>query len=211
MKNKFIVVEGLENAGKTTACNIIIDILNKYGIKREKILLTREPGGTPIAESLRTIITNQKQQEHITKITELLVIYAARAQLLDNVIKPALKCGKWVISDRHNLSSHAYQGGGRQLNSDLIDELSYIVLGDFYPDITFYLDITPDICLQRLKIQGNLDRIEQESLDFFERTRNFYLKKIQQNDNIIFIDATQSLDRVVQNLKKYLLNWLKNQ
>ncbi|PPI86837.1 dTMP kinase [Candidatus Pantoea edessiphila] len=209
MQNKFITVEGLESSGKTTACSIIIKTLNEYGISKKNIVLTREPGGTPIAESLRYIIKKNTKKEFISDKAELLIMYAARVQLLENVIKPALNVGKWVISDRYDLSSQAYQGGGRQLDKNLIHHLKSMVLDDIYPNLTFYLDITPDICLRRLQKKGDLDRIEQESLSFFERTRNCYLDIVRKDNSIIFIDATKSLDTVIQNLKNSLFNWLK--
>ncbi|PPI88775.1 dTMP kinase [Candidatus Pantoea edessiphila] len=210
MNNKFIAIEGLEGAGKTTVCNFIAKILKERGIKNENIIITREPGGTQIAEYLRHLI-KKKTKERMLNKTELLIMYAARVQVVENIIKPALKSGKWVIGDRHNLSSKAYQGGGRQLGSKLINQLSHMILGDFHPDITFYLDITPDICLQRLKIRSDLDRIELESLKFFERTRNYYLKITKKDNNIVLIDATKSLNEVIQDLKFVLLKWIKKQ
>ncbi|MXP50999.1 dTMP kinase [Pantoea sp. SoEX] len=211
MKNKFITVEGLESAGKTTACSIIVKILHEYGINDKNIVLTREPGGTVIAEKLRNIIKNNNNEEHISYKTELLIIYAARVQLVENVIRPALSLGKWVISDRYDLSSQAYQGGGRKLGINMINKLHYMMLGTFCPDITFYLDITPDVCLKRLQKKGKLDRIEQESLAFFERTRNYYLKIIKNDDNIVFIDASQPKDKISIILKNFLIDWLKKQ
>ncbi|MBK4775353.1 dTMP kinase [Candidatus Pantoea edessiphila] len=210
MKNKFITIEGLESSGKTTACDIIVKTLNEYGIHNENIIITREPGGTPVGESLRNIIKD-RNNEHISYKTELLIMYAARVELIENVIKPALNIGQWVISDRHDLSSQAYQGGGRCLGLKMINKLRGMILGSFYPDLTFYLDITADICLKRLQIKGKLDRIEQESLHFFERTRNYYLKIIKQDNSIVLIDATQSLDKVRENLKNFLFDWLKKQ
>ncbi|MGP1931901.1 MAG: dTMP kinase, partial [Arsenophonus sp. ET-DL12-MAG3] len=118
MKSHYIVIEGLEGAGKTTIIKTIAEILSKIGVT--KIEFTREPGGTPLAEKLRQLIKNNIVNEKITNKAELLMIYAARIQLIENIIKPALKSGRWVIGDRHDLSSQAYQGGGRELSSKLI-------------------------------------------------------------------------------------------
>lgn len=137
-KGKFIVVEGLEGAGKSTSLETIIKTLNMLGISDPA--LTREPGGTPLAEKLRYLIKHETE-EPVTDKAELLMLYAARIQLVENVIKPALTEGKWVIGNSHDMSSQAYQGGGRQIDSNLINTLRTITLGDFEPDFTLYLDI----------------------------------------------------------------------
>ena len=206
MTGKFIVIEGLEGAGKTTAINTVARILKQSNI--EDLQFTREPGGTPIAEALRNIIKNGLEHEPLTDKAELLMLYAARIQLIDNVIKPALKIGKWVIGDRHDLSTQAYQGGGRQLDSVLIKTLQKQVLGDFKPDLTLYLDVDPKIGLMRAKSRGQLDRIEQQSILFFERTRQRYLELAMQDDTIVTIDASQSMDVVTQQIEDVLTAWL---
>lgn len=164
MLGKFIVIEGLEGAGKSSAHQNVVDCLTELGIK--DILCTREPGGTPLAEKLRQLI-KYEDQEPITDKAELLMLYAARVQLVENKIKPALFEGKWVVGDRHDLSSQAYQGGGRQMDKQLIATLKQAVLADFEPDFTLYLDIEPALGLTRARGRGALDRIEQQSLDFF--------------------------------------------
>lgn len=168
MTGKFIVIEGLEGAGKTTARQVIVDTLRENGIT--DLVYTREPGGTPLAEKLRTLIKDGIDGETVTDKAEVLMLYAARIQLVDNVIKPALARGQWVIGDRHDLSSQAYQGGGRGIDRKLMESLRDTVLGDFYPDFTLYLDLPPETGLARARSRGELDRIEQESLDFFRRT-----------------------------------------
>ncbi|VFP79909.1 dTMP kinase [Candidatus Erwinia haradaeae] len=209
MKGKFIVIEGLEGAGKTTSSYIVASLLRKYGINN--IICTREPGGTPLAEKLRTIITNDiTQKEHITHYTELLILYAARIQLVENVIKPALMRGTWVIGDRHTLSSQAYQGGGRGINHDFILHLQQEIMGNFIPDLTLYLDVTPEISLQRTKKRGQLDRIEKESLYFFTCVRNYYLTLVQTSNNIKTVDASQSQEKVTHNIKKIIQQWLQH-
>ncbi|RPD98119.1 dTMP kinase [Candidatus Pantoea deserta] len=209
MKSKFIVIEGLEGAGKTTARDAVVATLREQGI--EEMVFTREPGGTPLAEQLRVLVKQGIEGEQVTAKAELLMLYAARVQLVDTVIKPALARGAWVIGDRHDLSSQAYQGGGRGLDSALMRTLRDAVLGDFCPDLTLYLDVTPEIGLQRARARGELDRIEQESLRFFERTRERYLALAAEDSTILTIDATQSLDRVTQAIKATLTRWLEQQ
>ena len=153
-----------------------------------------------MAESLRTLVKQVQTSEVIAPQTELLLMYAARMQLLCNVIKPALAQGKWVLADRHDMSSRAYQGGGRQLDEAFINQLRTAVLGDLRPDLTLYLDIDPAIGLERARQRGELDRIEQEQLAFFQRTRQKYLQIAASEPNIVVIDAGQTLDQVQQSI-----------
>ena len=208
MTGKFIVIEGLEGAGKTTAINTVARILKQHYIS--DLQFTREPGGTPIAEALRNIIKNGLDNEPLTDKAELLMLYAARIQLVDNVIKPALKMGKWVIGDRHDLSTQAYQGGGRQIDQVFIETLQAQVLGDFKPDLTLYLDIAPELGLMRARSRGQLDRIEQQSLPFFERIRQRYLQLAQRDNTIVTIDANKSIEEVTTQIETILNSWLIN-
>lgn len=209
MKSKFIVIEGLEGAGKTTAREAVVEVLQQHGI--HEIVFTREPGGTPLAEQLRVLVKQGIEGEQVTDKAELLMLYAARVQLVENVIKPALARGAWVVGDRHDLSSQAYQGGGREMDAALMTTLRDAVLGDFRPDLTLYLDVTPEIGLQRARARGALDRIEQESLRFFERTRARYLVLAQADASIVTVDATQAIDEVTTSLKAALHRWLAGQ
>ncbi|QLK87625.1 dTMP kinase [Arsenophonus endosymbiont of Aphis craccivora] len=206
MKSRYIVIEGLEGAGKTTAIKTVVETLAKIGIT--EIDFTREPGGTPLAEKLRQLIKHGIAEEKVTDKAELLMLYAARIQLIENVIKPALAKGMWVIGDRHDLSSQAYQGGGRGLSAELMQVLRNTILDDFRPDLTLYLDIEPTLGLQRARDRGELDRIEKESLDFFERTRQRYLELAAEDDTIITIDANKSLEEVQKTIRQTLSNWL---
>ena len=209
MTGKFIVIEGLEGAGKTTARQVIVDTLRENGIT--DLVYTREPGGTPLAEKLRTLIKDGIDGETVTDKAEVLMLYAARIQLVDNVIKPAVARGQWVIGDRHDLSSQAYQGGGRGIDRKLMESLRDTVLGDFYPDFTLYLDLPPETGLARARSRGELDRIEQESLDFFRRTRARYLELAESDPRIVTVDASQSMDNVHQSIRTAVLNWLAQQ
>ena len=204
MAGKFIVIEGLEGAGKSTAHQCVVDTLKELGIN--DVVFTREPGGTPLAEKLRHLIKHETE-EPVTDKAELLMLYAARIQLVDNVIKPALAQGKWVVGDRHDMSSQAYQGGGRQLGEAFLTHLKQIVLGDFEPDLTLYLDIDPAVGLARARGRGELDRIEQQDLDFFHRTRARYLELVKDNPKTVMINAEQSIEQVQADIKSAVKNW----
>ena len=206
MKSKFIVIEGLEGAGKTTARDLLVDVLHQHGVS--DIVFSREPGGTPLAEALRVLIKEGVDGEAITDKAELLMLYAARVQLVDTLIKPALARGAWVIGDRHDLSSRAYQGGGRGFDPQLMASLRQTVLGDFAPDLTLYLDVTPETGLQRARSRGALDRIEQESLDFFHRTRARYLEIAASDPSILTVDANGTPQEVSEAIRQTLTRWL---
>ncbi|MEQ4923716.1 dTMP kinase [Proteus hauseri] len=207
--SKFIVIEGLEGAGKTSAIQTVVETLKQQGITN--LAFTREPGGTPLAEKLRELIKQGIEGEKVTDKAELLMLYAARVQLIENVIKPALAEGKWVIGDRHDLSSQAYQGGGRGLDKNLMRSLRDTVLGDFRPDLTLYLDLDPAIGLARARARGELDRIEKESMDFFYRTRERYQSLATEDASIMTIDASQSMDKVQADIRQTLTTWLVEQ
>ncbi|MCI7353327.1 MAG: dTMP kinase, partial [[Actinobacillus] rossii] len=164
-------------------------------------VFTREPGGTPLAEKLRHLIKHETE-EPVTDKAELLMLYAARIQLVENVIKAALAQGKWVIGDRHDLSSQAYQGGGRQLDREFMMTLKSSVLGDFEPDFTLYLDIDPALGLARARGRGELDRIEQAGLDFFHRARARYLELVEKNPKAVTINAGQNIEQVTADIQR---------
>lgn len=203
------MIEGLEGAGKTSAIQTVVETLKQQGITN--LAFTREPGGTPLAEKLRELIKQGIEGEKVTDKAELLMLYAARVQLIENVIKPALADGKWVIGDRHDLSSQAYQGGGRGLDKNLMLSLRNTVLGDFRPDLTLYLDLDPVIGLERARARGELDRIEKESMDFFYRTRERYQSLAKEDASIITIDASQTIDKVQADIRQTLTTWLIEQ
>ncbi|GAB51746.1 dTMP kinase [Atlantibacter hermannii] len=208
---KYIVIEGLEGAGKTTARNVVVETLKSLGIN--DMVFTREPGGTVLAEKLRSLVLDIKSvgEEIITDKAEVLMFYAARVQLVETIIKPALARGAWVIGDRHDLSTQAYQGGGRGIDAQLLATLRHAVLGDFAPDLTLYLDVDPVVGLKRARARGELDRIEQESFDFFHRTRARYLELAAADSRIKTIDATQSLEQVMQAIRDAVTRWVREQ
>lgn len=191
--SKFIVIEGLEGAGKSSAISLVGDFIEKH--TGRLAVCTREPGGTPLAEKMRDLVKIAEENDPLCDEAECLLLYAARAQLVANVIKPALASGDWVLGDRHNLSSLAYQGGGRGL-MPLVKVVSQATLGDFKPDLTIYLDIDPELGLKRAANRGELDRIEKQALDFFERARATFLEFADNDDTIAVIDAGQTMAEV---------------
>lgn len=206
---KFIVIEGLEGAGKSTAIKAVLDTLNLAGV--ESIKNTREPGGTALAETLRTLVKQEHEGEVLQDMTELLLMYAARVQLVENVIKPALADGRWVVGDRHDMSSQAYQGGGRQIAKETMSALKQTTLGSFKPDLTLYLDIDPRVGLERARGRGELDRIEKMDMSFFDRTRERYLELANGDDSVLIINAEQPIEKVAADIKTTLAHWLEKQ
>ncbi|KAA1046560.1 dTMP kinase [Pseudocitrobacter sp. 73] len=211
MRSNYIVIEGLEGAGKTTARDVVVKTLQELGIT--DLVFIREPGGTVLAEKLRSLVLDIKSvgDEVITDKAEVLMFYAARVQLVETVIKPALSKGEWVIGDRHDLSTQAYQGGGRGIDQHMLATLRNAVLGDFRPNLTLYLDVTPEVGLKRARARGDLDRIEQESLNFFNRTRARYLELAAADDSIRTIDATQPLQQVMSDIRQTVIDWVAEQ
>ena len=204
---KFIVIEGLEGAGKSTAVAIITQAISATG---HTVVNTREPGGTAMAEAIRDVVKHNWQDEKVTVEAELLLMYAARAQLVQNIILPNLQKGHWVLGDRHDMSSQAYQGGGRQIDHDMIENLRAITLKNFRPDFTLYMDVEPKEGLRRAKGRGELDRIEQEDLSFFERTRERYLFLAEQDKKCVVINTMQSLQLVHKDVELAINQFLES-
>lgn len=192
-RGKFITIEGIEGVGKSTNIAVLVERIEAAGYK---VLTTREPGGTPLAEDIRDIVQH-RSDEPIPEIAELLLIFAARSLHVNNVILPALEAGTWVISDRFTDSSRAYQGGGRGIPMASIDLLADWVHGDAWPDLTILLDAPVEIGMQRAGHRSAPDRFEQERHDFFERVRECYLQLASQEPSrFIVIDTARSLDAV---------------
>ena len=193
----FITVEGVEGAGKSTQLSLILKKLESAGIE---IISTREPGGTPFAESVRELLLANRE-EQVDQITEMLLMFAARSQHLSQLIKPAIAEGKWVVCDRFTDATYAYQGGGRNLGFELVSQLEQLVQGDFRPDKTFYLDLPVEQGMQRVVARGKKDRFEREELEFFEKVRSAYLRLVESNpERYVVIDASQSVEAVQEDL-----------
>ncbi len=198
---RFITVEGVEGVGKTTNIRFITQCLDRAGVS---YVLTREPGGTVVAESIRQLLL-AKQDENLCELTELLLVFAARAQHIKRVIEPALASGKWVISDRFTDATYAYQGGGRGLSTDTISQLETLVQGDLRPDVTYILDLPPATGLNRASQRGELDRFELEKLAFFDKVRAAYLDRAaQEPERCVVINADAALEKVQLNIRKHL-------
>ena len=200
MSGFFITIEGIECVGKTTNAKFIVQYLSKYGIKTHQ---TREPGGTVLGEKIRNMLLFE-EKKNITPLIELLLLFAAREANTEQVIKPALKEGTWVVCDRFTDASIAYQGFGRELGYQCVENFKEIILKNFEPDITFLLDAPVKIIRSRRKLNQN-DRFESETTDFFEKVRNGYLDTARRyNDRIKVIDASKPLEDVQLEIKKYL-------
>lgn len=205
VKGKFITIEGTEGVGKSTNIAFIQDWLVKQGLD---VVMTREPGGTPLAEELRQILL-AKRDEAFDPSAELLLIFAARAQHLAQVILPALSRGAWVVSDRFTDATYAYQGFGRGLNLETIETLENLVQGTLRPDLTLVLDIEVELGLARASARAELDRFESEKVEFFERVRAGYQKRAEQNpQRYARVDAGQPLDQVQQDIERVLKSLL---
>jgi len=188
--SKFITFEGMDGAGKSTHLAWFADTLRQRG---PDVIVTREPGGTPLGEQLREMLLNQPMSIG----TEALLMFAARLEHIEQVIQPALLAGKWVISDRFSDASFAYQGGGRGLDWGKLSQLEQWVHPGLQPDLTLFFDVPVEVARQRLTNNTSLDRFEQEQADFFERVRAGYHKRIQQNpQRYAVIDGAQPLEQV---------------
>ena len=198
--SKFIVIEGLEGAGKST----IIQSLKTFFAQHENstsFIFTREPGGTQLAEKIRNLALQKQQNEILCKESELLLMYASRIQHVNKVILPALNQNKWVISDRFYLSTFAYQGGGRMIDINLINNIHNAILNNFKPGLTLFLDVDPITGLKRIQSRNNIDRIESEKIDFFQRARKAYLKNIKLEPKFEIVDANDPIEKVLENIK----------
>jgi len=204
---KFITVEGIEGVGKSTNMDVLVRCIEEAG---HKVLTTREPGGTPFAEDIREILMN-RGDEPVPEIAELLLMFAARSFNVNNVILPALAAGTWVVCDRFTDSSRAYQGGGRGLPMDTINQVADWVHGDTWPDLTILLDAPVEIGMERAGKRSAPDRFEQERHDFFQRVRECYLRiAANEPERVVVIDTTRSLEEVgadIKTIAAQLLNY----
>ncbi|WP_010323860.1 dTMP kinase [Marinobacterium stanieri] len=198
---RFITVEGGEGVGKTTNLDFIEASLRAQG---RDVVRTREPGGTPLAESVRELLLAPRD-EQVSDLTELLLVFAARAQHLEQVIKPALAAGKWVLCDRFTDATYAYQGAGRGMDMSAIATLEQLVQQTLRPDLTLLLDVPVEIGMARASARSAPDRFESEQLQFFEAVRKLYLQRAEaEPDRFAVIDASPELPVVQQQIQDVL-------
>ena len=208
-KAMFLTVEGAEGVGKSTHIETIKKFLDSRDIPH---ILTREPGGTPVAERIRELLLAVDEDETLCELSELLLVFAARAQHLERVVKPALAQGKWVICDRFTDATYAYQGGGRGLSEVRIALLEEFVQGSLRPDLTLVFDLPIEVGLARAAARGRLDRFEQEGRKFFDAVRQTYLRRAaEQPQRYRILDASQSLSQVQRALDELLPQLLELQ
>lgn len=208
-KGKFITIEGQDGAGKTTNIEYVYQLLEQKGLE---VLLTREPGGTKLGEDLRSLILNGHDY-NIDATAELLLIFAARAQHLAQIIVPALNDGIWVLCDRFTDATFAYQGGGRGLSLEHIQALETLVQGGVRPDITLLLDIDIDTGLSRSQQRGapRPDRFEREQIAFKRRVRDAYLSLAEQHpDRVHVVDASVELGLVQEQIRQIMQEYLES-
>lgn len=202
-KGIFITLEGIDGVGKTTHANLVADFFRQKG---KDVVLTREPGGTKIGESIRNLLLI-KDDEELCPDTELLLMFAARAQHLLEVIKPAFKENKLVICDRFIDASYAYQGGGRGISPSRINVLENLIVPDLTPDLTVLLDAPIEIALERAGQRDSGDRFEAETSHFFQSIRDAYLKLAEsKSGRISVVDASRDIDTVQNDIVKLLEN-----
>lgn len=205
-RGRFISLEGIEGAGKSTAMALVTGLLNEAGIDH---IQTREPGGTPLGEELRQLLLEHKG-EGMCESAELLLMYAARAEHLAKIIRPALATGQWVLCDRFADASRAYQGAGRGMDLDRIGQLEAMVLQGLKPDLTLLLDLPVEMGLERAGKRSAPDRFERESLAFFERVRQGYLAiATAEPERVKLIDASLGLAEVEAQITQILGDLLK--
>jgi dTMP kinase len=206
METKFITLEGIEGSGKTSSIKSITNLLDDKGIS---YVVTREPGGSSIGSELRSILLDP--QTNISSEVELMLMLADRKDHVEQVILPNLKTGNWVISDRFMDSSFAYQGGGRKLDTKMINSFSRN-LNLPIPDLTLLFDVPVEISLSRVKARGELDRFEQEEIDFHNRIREAYLELAEQNVNRIqIIDSSQAIEDMLKSVEEKINNLFFNE
>ena len=190
-RGRFITLEGIEGVGKTTNIEFLRELLEQKGIDA---LVTREPGGTPLAEDVRKVLL-ETRDESMDPITESLLIFAARSQHVSTVIQPALNVGRWVLCDRYTDATYAYQGGGRGVALETLERMAEFAQGSLWPDLTIYLDAPVDQALARIA-NRQPDRFETEDSEFFARVRARYLAIVESEERLVLIDATQSIKEV---------------
>ena len=201
VRGRFITFEGIDGAGKSTQMAVVAHALRDRELP---VVITREPGGTAVGEALREVILHQPMGIG----TETLLMFAARAEHLERVIRPALEAGTWVLCDRFTDATYAYQSGGRGLSAERIGELEQWVHPDLQPDLTLLIDVPPEVAAQRLARARSADRFEAEQVDFFARVRNAYLERARSEpQRFIVIDGTQPAEVIGARLSELMQRW----
>lgn len=207
MSGRFVTVDGGEGAGKTTQMGFMREYLERRGCR---VVVTREPGGTSLGEEIRALLLGHRDGG-MTLTAETLLMFAARAEHLERVIRPALATGCWVLCDRFTDATYAYQGGGRGLPLEQIAVLEEWVQGELRPDLTLLLDIPVATGLMRAGRRSVADRFEREDVDFFERVRAMYLERVaREPDRYRIVDASQSVEAVQAEVETMLAKWLES-
>ncbi|MDH5215896.1 MAG: dTMP kinase [Gammaproteobacteria bacterium] len=207
MKGKFITVEGIEGVGKSTNIDFLSGLIESAG---HPVLRTREPGGTPMAESIRDMLL-EHGHEPVPDVAELLLFFAARSLHLQNRIRPALERGEWVVCDRFTDASRAYQGNGRGLDMTMIDTLAAWVQNGLEPDLTILLDASAELGMARAGARGGTDRLESEQVAFYTRVREGYLSLASAHpERFCVVDASQPIDVVQASIRQTMAGFLNN-
>lgn len=202
MRGRFITLEGIDGAGKSTQIDVIADRLRAHGAD---LVITREPGGTAVGEALRNVVLHQP----MTARTETLVIFAARAEHVATVVEPALAAGRWVLCDRFTDATFAYQGGGRGVSDADITVLEQWVHAALQPDLTLLFDVPPEVAARRLAASREADRFEREQAAFFTRVRDAYAARARRHpQRFVLIDGTRDPSHVRAQVETQLANWL---
>jgi dTMP kinase len=210
LKGRFITLEGGEGVGKSSNLSFIQGYLKeKLNQQQLELVITREPGGTPLAEEIRALFV-EPRDEAVDENTELLLVFAARAQHLSKLIVPTLESGNWVLSDRFTDATYAYQGGGRGLSMETIASLESIVQKDLRPDLTILLDLSVEQGMQRARDRSDFDRIEKEKISFFEEVRQAYLDRAKSEpERFAIVDASKPLEDVQNDIAIILDKFLE--
>ena len=202
---KFITIEGQDGAGKSTNLDVVLASLQDANIE---VVVTREPGGTPLGEKLRSMVLSSTDQD-FGAMAELLLIFAARAQHIQEVILPALEAGKWVLCDRFTDATFAYQGGGRGLDNNKINELELLVQGELQPDLTLLLDVPVEIGEHRAGMRSAPDRFERQKSEFKARVRQTYLERAEAYpERFRVIDAGEEIDAVKSQVSSVIADFV---
>ncbi|XOV88725.1 MAG: dTMP kinase [Pseudomonadota bacterium] len=196
-RGKLITIEGVEGVGKTTNISVVQQLLTESGLS---CLVTREPGGTALAESIRLLLLD-RDETTMDSITELLLVFAARSHHVNALIRPALAAGHWVICDRFTDSTYAYQGGGRGIDESVIREIETLALGGFEPDLTLLLDLPVATGMARATARAEQDRFESEDVAFFERVRQVFLRRAAEIPRFRVIEANAAADLVAARVR----------